>query len=106
MTDAFEVELFNKHYKSFDPILDFCDAYVYVGKERKRYVATLLTIDGIKKVMDEKIGRGDSGADWFWCCDMLILRRIDEEHLTKAVAGLLEEGCFESVFDMCDPHVE
>lgn len=102
VTDAFEVELFNKHYSSFDPILDSCDAYVYVGKQRTRYAATLFTAEGIKRVMDEKAARSVSGADWFWCCDLLILRRIDEHHLKKAVAELMEEDCFESAFEKCD----
>ncbi len=102
METEYEVELFNKHFEVFDSMEDNCEVYVTL-KSGSKYVATVFTVKGIEKVMQTYRETGECAeGSYFWCSDLLILSIINESCIKKAVASLMHDGEFDSVFTVCD----
>jgi hypothetical protein len=79
------------------------DAFVRFAKG-EQYAVTLFTLEGIDEIMRNHAASGEhAGGAYFWCFDLLILRRLDETHFRKAVESLLAEGDFERVLHRIRP---
>lgn len=104
--EDYEIEVFNKHYETFDPELEDCEAYVRF-KDGRKYVVTLFTLKGIQRYMNEDRRTGKSAnSTYFWYSDLLIIEKVDEEHFRRVVEDLISSDEFEQVFTLCEPDLE
>jgi hypothetical protein len=97
-----------QHYKitvhagleGLDPIKDNVDVEV-VFDDASRYWATFFTLENIQKIMEnyEKSGECMKGF-YFWATDMIVVRRLSRENISKVVGDLISKGEFDKAFSL------
>ena len=81
-----------------DPLDDNVDVEVSFD-DGKKYVLTFFTINNVHTIMSRHALSGESmGGNYFWCCDMIIVRRLDDVTIRGAIEDMLNRDCFFKAF--------
>lgn len=99
-----------QHYKitvhagleGLDPLKDNVDVEV-VFDDGSRHMATFFTLENIQKLMEEYEQSGECMKGfYFWATDMIIVRRLSRENISKVVGDLIGKGEFDKAFCLAD----
>jgi len=97
-----------QHYKitvhagldGLDPRQGNVDVEV-VFDDGARYMATFFTLENIQKLMEEYEQSGECMKGfYFWATDMILVRRLSRERISKVVGDLIGKGEFEKAFSL------
>jgi hypothetical protein len=100
--DRYEITVFVGS-KGLDPLDDNVDVEVAFD-DGSRFVATFFTLQNIEKILDRYKQTGECMKGfYFWCSDMIIVRSLSRESITKVVGDLIEKGEFEEALTRVPP---
>jgi hypothetical protein len=100
-TDAFEVSFLPDADKSLDEVCNV-DAEVRLS-DGSRWSATVFTLVEVARLMGSWSDTGEAqGGRYFYCSDGLIVRDPGLQAMTEAIAGLIDSGEFDQVFQRLD----
>ncbi len=64
-----------------------------------RYIATIFTVTNIKSIMARHNESGESAnGAFFWASDMIIIRDLRSETISRMIESLMDDGLFELAF--------
>jgi hypothetical protein len=100
-----------QHYKisvhassqGLDALNDNVDVEVMFD-DGSRYMATFFALQNIQKIMNsyEETGECMRGF-YFWATNMVLVRRLSRENISKVVAELIGKGEFDKAFSQALP---
>jgi len=84
--------------QGLNPFNDNVDVIVTLNGQ-KTYAATFFTIENIDSIMKCYMSSGEClGGLYFWCKNMIIVRRLDYETIVRVIGDLIQSGEFSDAF--------
>lgn len=86
------------NWKDLDPADDNVDVYVTLPSGQ-RFSATFFTPRNVESLLDKNEATGECAKGlYLWASEMIVIRRLTEDSVLRAVGDLLDSGEFEAAF--------
>jgi hypothetical protein len=64
----------------------------------RKYVATFITVQNVRTLMNKWKETGEYNGKYFWCPDMFIIESLDRDTIEHSILEVLKMGEFEMIF--------